>query len=82
LAPEELVPVVPDGVVAFPVPPPCVPGVVELPLGLFGDDDVGGMSVVPGGVVSPAHPDSIPADKAAPIRMTTHFFIAVTSPSE
>jgi hypothetical protein len=68
--PEGFVPVVPDGVVAFPVP---VPGVVEVPPGLFDDDD-GGMSVVPVGA-SVAHPDSIPADKAAPIRMTTHFFI-------
>jgi hypothetical protein len=70
--PEELVPVDPDGVVALPVP---VPGVVEVPPGFFDDDDdVGGMSVVPVGA-SVAHPDSIPADKAAPIRMTTHFFI-------
>jgi hypothetical protein len=80
LVPEGFVPVVPDGVVALPVPPPWVPGVVEVPPGLV--FDVGGMSVVPVGVVSPAHPDSIPADNAAPIRMTTHFFIAVTSPSE
>ncbi|MCC2686483.1 MAG: hypothetical protein K0R75_3382, partial [Paenibacillaceae bacterium] len=69
--PVEPLPVDPDGVVAFPVP---VPGVVELPPVLFeDDDDDGGVSVVPVG--TSAHPDSIPADKAAPIRMTTHFFI-------